>query len=190
MLALLAIAFGKDMATATVISLEPVLDALPPPAAPPSTANATRRTSAGKTSGGEGGGAAEEISPGGGGGGDGEGAGLRGTAPIHAKSADGAVSVAKPNPDGDAGKKVGGDEAGCYDFCFFGGSGGGGGVGERRRKRRRYSSVVVPVDFTKDVEAEERQETVKTAARLGCAVGNLTKRQRAMLVAKVRLNNI
>lgn len=37
----------------------------------------------------------------------------------------------------------------------------------------------------KEAEAAERLDAARTAARLGCSVGNLTKRQREMLVAKV-----
>lgn len=37
----------------------------------------------------------------------------------------------------------------------------------------------------KEAEAAERLDAARTAARLGCSVGSLTKRQREMLVAKV-----
>lgn len=42
----------------------------------------------------------------------------------------------------------------------------------------------------KEAEAAERLDAARTAARLGCSVGNLTKRQREMLVAKVCLIDI
>lgn len=38
----------------------------------------------------------------------------------------------------------------------------------------------------KEVEAAKRLDAARTAARLGCSVGNLTKRHMEMLVAKVK----
>lgn len=93
------------------------------------------------------------------------------------------MSGDKHNPGG-----AGENEAGCYDWLV------GPGEGICWKRRRRYSSLVLPVGWggarsdLVDTEAEERKVTVKTAARLGCAVGNLSKRQQKMLLAKVTMS--
>lgn len=178
MLALVAIAFGKDMATATIISLEPFLAETPPllsskspkpsPLLPGSSKKILPSTNSGNDAG-----SGDKSS--------GEG----GTVDlmVHMKSAKAGRGVRKASRDSRGEGTVGSEEQGCYDW-FVGPRGG------LPWKRRRYSSLVLPVGLVRsdglDAEAVERQFTVKTAARLGCAVGNLTKRQQKMLVAKVR----
>lgn len=182
MLALLAIAFGKDMATVTVISLEPVLDILPPSKPQPaaSTAPSVASVPAGKTTGKlnvpvepTGGKGVESTPPP-----DGTVTDLA-NPPMHPKSAT-SSSTTSQNGRKDGGKGGEALKAGCHDMM----------CGGRGWKRSRSSAQVLPVApggaNCLDTEAAERQETVRTAARLGCAAGNLTKERRALLVAKVR----
>lgn len=187
MLALLAIAFGKDMATATVMSLEPFLaEKAPsplfrfskPPPAPPLPGG--RKRSVSKSS--------AETGPGTGSGGVGRTAKVchaEGVL-VHGKSSATGAQKGSGGALGEEGGGADGEAGRCYDWLL-----GGVGAGEGLPwKRRRYSSVVVPVGSSAlDTEATERQVTVKTAARLGCAVGNLTARQRKMLIAKVSKKN-
>eukprot|EP00903_Cladosiphon_okamuranus_P010662 g10080.t1 len=183
MLALLAIAFGKDMATATVISLEPFLEATQPslnkqnqaalrPPPPPSQGVAPSANTATAASG-TGVGNVDETGAG------------------HAQAAvKDALPGASATPQAAAGPATSTKHAPAYGekghgLCawFVDGMGSSG----MSRRRRRLSSMVVPVAETltgKEAEAAERLDAARTAARLGCSVGNLTKRQREMLVAK------
>lgn len=154
MLALIAIAFGRDMATATVISLEPFIKGAPD----------------------------SELSR--------VGTGLERRAPsvaeAHASVLIGKKSASLPNSGvgGKAARDNGRKRSGVWNWLSFVSMAAKGG----KKWRRRRSSVLFPVasELTaEEVEAEERQNTVRTAARLGIAVGSLNKRQRAMLVAKV-----
>ena len=203
MLALIAITFGKDMATATVISLKPFLKGAydPQPHQPNDHATDTAavtssaplpvrtsqkgpsRDSSGQKreapTAGQVPGSQTQPSP--------LESGERATIIIGKKHA----SLSETGTTSGMGGKAVPDNG--VDTCrkskkicswLFSGDIGMGG----RKRRRRYSSLVFPTTtpFTEEeVEAEERKNTVKTAARLGCAVGNLSKRQRAMLVAKV-----
>ncbi|CAN0418259.1 unnamed protein product [Ascophyllum nodosum] len=187
MLALIAIAFGKDMATATVISLEPFLKGAYDPqphqpndhatdaAAVTSSAPLLVRTSQKEPSRDSSGQKREAPT-----------AGQRATIIIGKKHASlsetgttsGMGGKAVPDNGVDTRRK----SKKICSWLFSGDKGMGG-----RKRRRRNSSLVFPTTtpFTEEeVEAEERKNTAKTAARLGCAVGNLSKRQRAMLVAK------
>lgn len=200
MLALLAIAFGKDTATATIISLEPFFEALPedkcsPSSHPEGSAAPPPSSPAPKSAGGEGrvdvNGMIEQAQQGV----DCRTGEMR-TLPVHAKTAWAPFRNAEAK-DGIAGPGTKNDTAGATYLCRWLESGfllGGGWTrsvdqgSSRRKRRRRLSSIVLPfVPLTDaDAEAVEKRDTINTAARLGCAVGNLSKRQRTMLVAKVR----
>lgn len=167
MLALLAIAFGKDVAAVTVISLEPFLEASE---AKPETRTAplpqqqgTAATLASKTP--------IEV------------AGESATVAPYGKKNENPPQKAPVERElgAQAGMMAKFRTMAAWALCHRLWS------GVKVDGRRRYSSLVLPlVALTKEeVEAAERQETVKTAARLGCAVGGLTKRQQAMLMAKV-----
>ncbi|CAM9220570.1 unnamed protein product [Ectocarpus sp. 4 AP-2014] len=178
MLALLAIAFGKDMATATVISLEPFLEAtqpllnkqdtaaskLPPP--PPRPAAAAGFVPKSDPAGSD----RDTVEQ-----------RQKTDVTIHRKSSgqDGQAGMAAAR----TGEATGDGHASGLCGWFTDGLGATG----LTRRRRRFSSMVVPVAAPltgKEAEAAERLHAARTAARLGCSVGNLTKRQREMLVAK------
>lgn len=186
MLALLAIAFGKDMATATVISLEPFLEAAQPSLGkgtmplPPSPS--IKQTPPSVTAAGE---SKEQQA----------------TTPyktsvgfqrqnkkdlVGTEVGEADISTAPRGPaptqhsDGATADSNSRRSGGCFGW-LAGGTGDG-------TTRRRYSSLIFPMMASltrEEADAAERRETVRTAARLGCAVGNLTARQQEMLVAKV-----
>ncbi|CAM9588292.1 unnamed protein product [Ectocarpus sp. 13 AM-2016] len=178
MLALLAIAFGKDMATATVISLEPFLEAtqpslnkqdtaalkLPPPPPRPAAAagSVLRSDPAGSDRD-----TVEQCQ--------------KTDVTIHRKSS------GQDDQAGMAAARTGEATGEGHASGLCGWFADGLGATALTRRRRRFSSMVVPVAAPltgKEAEAAERLHAARTAARLGCSVGNLTKRQREMLVAK------
>ena len=161
MLALITIAFGRDMATATVISLEPFIKGAPD--------SEPSRVGTGQEQG------APSVA-----------VQAQAKAQVQASVVIGKKSASLPNTgvEGKAARDGGGKRSRisrCLSFVSMAAKGG-------RKWRRRRSSLVFPVasDLTaEDEEAQERQETIRTAARLGIAASSLNKRQRAMLVAKV-----